>query len=203
MDFAILDPAITTSATRGYYVVYLFHASVPVVHLSLNQGTTAVREEFGARTREILSDRANLMRKRVQDFAGALPATTIDLGSTARLPGDYVAGHALGASYTVDALPGEATLRGDLQAIVRAYRALTYRGGIDADVKTQTDLSEEFGIAQSTPVSSPSSSPRIVVRGYDEAAPNLRSLWRTFRHADASLVGQQVLQEDVQRRIPS
>ena len=200
---SIFDPAITTSATRGYYVVYLFHASVPVVHLSLNQGTTAVREEFGARTREILSDRANLMRKRVQDFAGALPATTIDLGSTARLPGDYVAGHALGASYTVDALPGEATLRGDLQAIVRAYRALTYRGGIDADVKTQTDLSEEFGIAQSTPVSSPSSSPRIVVRGYDEAAPNLRSLWRTFRHADASLVGQQVLQEDVQRRIPS
>jgi len=149
---SIFDPAITTSATRGYYVVYLFHASKPVVHLSLNQGTTAVREEFGARTREILSDRANLMRKRVQDFIGALPATTIDLGSTARLPGDYVAGHALGASYTLDALPGEATLRGDLQAIVRAYRALTYRGGIDADVETQTDLAEEFGIAQSTPV---------------------------------------------------
>jgi len=39
-----------------------------------------------------------------------------------------------------------------LQAIVRAYRALTYRGGIDADVETQTDLAEEFGIAQSTPV---------------------------------------------------
>src|SRR5262245_29383655 len=126
---SIFDPAITTSATRGYYVVYLFHASEPVVHLSFNQGTTAVREEFGARTREILSDRANLMRKRVQDFAGALPAKAIDLGSTARLPGDYVAGHALGASYTLDALPGEATLRGDLQAIVRAYRALTYRGG--------------------------------------------------------------------------
>src|SRR5215467_14860672 len=102
---AVFDPAITLSATRGYYVVYLFHASEPVVHLSLNQGTTAVREEFGARTREILSDRANLMRKRVQDFIGALPATTIDLGSTARLPGDYVAGHALGASYTLDALP--------------------------------------------------------------------------------------------------
>ena len=39
-----------------------------------------------------------------------------------------------------------------MQAIVRAYRALTYRGGIDADVETQTDLAEEFGIAQSTPV---------------------------------------------------
>ena len=45
---SVFDPAITTSATRGYYVVYLFHAHDPVVHLSLNQGTTAVREEFHA-----------------------------------------------------------------------------------------------------------------------------------------------------------
>jgi 5-methylcytosine-specific restriction enzyme A len=51
---SVFDPVITTSATRGYYVVYLFHTNQPVVHLSLNQGTTAVREEFGARAREIL-----------------------------------------------------------------------------------------------------------------------------------------------------
>jgi 5-methylcytosine-specific restriction enzyme A len=56
---SVFDPAITTSATRGYFVVYLFHVDKPVVHLSLNQGTTAVREEFGARAREILQDRAN------------------------------------------------------------------------------------------------------------------------------------------------
>jgi 5-methylcytosine-specific restriction enzyme A len=29
----IFDPAITTSATEGYYVVYLFHAQQPIVHL--------------------------------------------------------------------------------------------------------------------------------------------------------------------------
>jgi 5-methylcytosine-specific restriction enzyme A len=33
---SMFDPAITTSATHGYYVVYLFHVSDPVVHLSLN-----------------------------------------------------------------------------------------------------------------------------------------------------------------------
>src|SRR5215475_13056644 len=38
---SVFDPAVTTSATRGYYVVYLFHANEPLVHLSLNQGTTA------------------------------------------------------------------------------------------------------------------------------------------------------------------
>jgi hypothetical protein len=49
---------------RGYYVVYLFHSTEPVLHLSLNQGTTAVREEFGGEARDILADRAAFMRKR-------------------------------------------------------------------------------------------------------------------------------------------
>jgi 5-methylcytosine-specific restriction protein A len=143
---AVFDPAITLSATRGYYVVYLFHAIEPVVHLSLNQGTTAVREEFGTRAREILQDRADLMRKRVADFGASLPIKKIGLGSNARLPGDYVAGHALGATYKFEALPDEVTLRADLQAMVSAYRALTYRGGTDADVETQTDLMDEFNL---------------------------------------------------------
>src|SRR3954467_14134232 len=33
---AVFDPVVTDSATRGYYVVYLFHANTPTVHLSLN-----------------------------------------------------------------------------------------------------------------------------------------------------------------------
>jgi 5-methylcytosine-specific restriction protein A len=131
---------------------YLFHVSAPVVHLSLNQGTTAVRQEFGPRAREILQDRAELMRKRVADFADALPTKAIDLGSNARLPGDYAAGHALGESYSLHELPDEANLRADLQTIVRAYRALTFRGGIDADVDVQSDLAEEFAIPPQTSI---------------------------------------------------
>src|SRR5262245_12911179 len=42
---AVFNPFVTTSATRGYYVVYLFSNERPEVHLSLNQGTTAVRKE--------------------------------------------------------------------------------------------------------------------------------------------------------------
>jgi hypothetical protein len=33
------------------------------VYLSLNQGTTAVREEFGSKAKAVLSDRAELMVK--------------------------------------------------------------------------------------------------------------------------------------------
>ena len=143
---SVFDPVVTSSATQGYYVVYLFHVSEPVVHLSLNQGTTQVREEFGARAREILQDRADLMRKRVADFSNALPVTKIELGSSARLPGDYVAAHCLGCSYSLDSLPSEEQLRFDLQTTVRAYRALTFRGGLDADVEPQSDLTQEFAL---------------------------------------------------------
>jgi len=149
---SVFDPAITTSATQGYYVVYLFNLSDPVVHLSVNQGTISVREEFGARAREILQDRADLMRKRVAEYSDALPVSKIDLGSNARLPGDYAAGHALGVTYELSTLPAEPKLRADLQTIVRAYRALTYRGGIDADVDSQSDVAEEFGIPKGVAV---------------------------------------------------
>jgi 5-methylcytosine-specific restriction enzyme A len=149
---SIFDPAITTSATRGYYVVYLFHANAPIVHLSLNQGTTTVRKEFKVRTREILQDRADLMRKRVAEYTQALAANEIELGSEEGLPGDYMAGHALGKTYFLDTLPSETTLRTDLQTIVRAYRALSYRGGVDADVEAQTDVADEFGVAPSASI---------------------------------------------------
>lgn len=149
---SVFDPAVTTSATEGYYVVYLFRSDQETVYLSLNQGTTAVREEFGARAREILRDRADLMRKRIDDFSDALPITEIDLGSNARLPGDYVAGHALGVSYASSTLPDEPKLRADLQNVVRAYRALTYRGGTDADAAGQSELEDEFGLPSGTSV---------------------------------------------------
>jgi MrcB-like, N-terminal domain len=128
---AAFDPVVTDSATRGYYVVYLFHVSELIVHLSLNQGTTAVREEFGAIARQVLSERATLIRKRLPDFLLRLPATQIALGSTARLPGDYAAGHVLGVTYSLDNLPNEQTLADDLRSALQAYRALTFRAGSD------------------------------------------------------------------------
>ena len=93
-------------------------------------GTTTVRQEFQNRTRDILTDRAEFMRMRLQDFREHLDISTIELGSDARLPGDYAAGHAMGVSYDTTNLPDEPTLVRDLRQAVRAYRALTFRGGL-------------------------------------------------------------------------
>nr|WP_246408258.1 DUF3578 domain-containing protein [Microvirga lupini] len=128
---SIFDPVVTKGATTGYYVVYLFSASKPVVHLSLNQGTTAVRAEFGGATREVLQDRAGLMRRRLPEFSAKISAKPIYLGSSRVLPADYEAGHALGFTYELGSMPSEEQLQADLQVLVRAYRALTFRGGLD------------------------------------------------------------------------
>jgi 5-methylcytosine-specific restriction protein A len=144
---ALFDPSVTNTASRGYYVCYLFHAGAPIVHLSVNQGTTQTREEFGSRTRQILADRGEFMRRRLSDFATLLPASAIDLGSTARLPGDYVAGHALGVTYHLERLPSDAELQTDLQTAVRAYRALIFRGGLEAEIGDNPE--DEFLAAES------------------------------------------------------
>jgi len=137
---SIFDDVVTDSATRGYYVVYLFHSSGSVVHLSLNQGTTATRAEFKEDTRAVLRDRAMLMRRRLEDFSERLPVTAIDLGANAQLPADYCAGHSMGQSYSAAELPTEAVLVRDLNAAVASYKALTFRGGLDpspeGDVET-------------------------------------------------------------------
>ena len=111
---AVFDDVVTDSATRGYYVVYLFHTTEPIVHLSLNQGTTATRDEFKENTRAVLHDRATLIQRRLEDFSGKLSTTPIDLGSTSQLPADYTAGHAMGVTYSASALPSEAVLAADL-----------------------------------------------------------------------------------------
>ena len=82
-------------------------------------------------------ERAAFIRQRLPDFVLRLPATLIALGSTARLPGDYAAGHALGVTYSIDNLPDEQTLTRDLRSALQAYRALTFRGGLDTEPETE------------------------------------------------------------------
>jgi len=115
------------------------------VHLSINQGATRTREEFGPQARQVLADRAALLRRRLSEFNDILSVLAIDLGSSKRLPGDYVAGHAMGRTYRLDALPDQAELRSDLSFAIRAYRAITFRGGLDAAPELSDEVQDELG----------------------------------------------------------
>jgi len=142
---AVFDPIVTTSATQGYYLVYLFSATEPVVYLSLNQGATAVKEEFKGSMYRVLQDRALLIVNRLQDFARDFDTSSIDLGSKQELPRGYVAGHAFGRRYDLHALPPEEKLQADLLRMVKAYLTLTYRGGLDPSLDSfDSSVAEDF-----------------------------------------------------------
>ena len=127
---AVFDPVITTSATRGYYLVYLFPAHREVVHLSLAQGTVAAIREHGPRADAYLRASGDALRARLPDFAGHLPNRSITLGSAGELPEGYEAAHILGLSYDLGDLGDERRLRADLAVGVAAYQALKARGGL-------------------------------------------------------------------------
>ena len=136
---AVFDNVVTDSATYGYYVVYLFHLTKPIAHLSLNQGATATRTEFKDSARGVLTERAALIRRRVSDYSSKLPVTSIDLGSSKPLPGDYEAGHAMGITYTAAELPSDLILAEHLNTAIAAYRALTFRGGLDPSIEAEEE----------------------------------------------------------------
>lgn len=136
---SVFDPLVTRTATQGYYVVYLFHARERIVHLSLNQGTTEVLREFKGSANQVLAERAVFVRRRLADFAPRLPIHTIDLGSDRPLPSGYAAGHAMGVTYHFGAMPDEDTLRRDLRTTIAAYRALTFRGGLNTSTSMTSD----------------------------------------------------------------
>ncbi|MGX9981282.1 DUF3578 domain-containing protein [Methylobacterium fujisawaense] len=129
---AVFDPAITTSATRGYYLVYLFPAHREAVHLSLAQGTVAAIRSYGPTAAGAhLRASGAALKARLSDFADSLPNATIALGSAGELPEGYEAAHILGLTYDLPDLGDERRLHRDLAVAVAAYRALKTRGGLD------------------------------------------------------------------------
>lgn len=138
---AVFDPLVTESAAEGYYIVYLFAPTRSEIYLSLNQGTTAVMEEFKADGLQVLRERATFMRKRIRDLTADFSEEEIQLGSAGRLPKAYEAGHALGKKYTLDALPSEDVLKSDLHKLLKTYTTLTYRGGLEtlSEEKEESD----------------------------------------------------------------
>ncbi|NUB46673.1 DUF3578 domain-containing protein [Fertoebacter nigrum] len=126
---AFFDPLVTETATKGFYIVYLINPDAQTITLSMNQGTTAIYNDFGpVRGRDVLKRRARDMADRVHEFAKHFSEDPIELGSEAGLPAGYEAGHAFGSTYKAGMLT-EDVLVADLNQMLLAYEALVNRGG--------------------------------------------------------------------------
>ncbi|MEO4001173.1 DUF3578 domain-containing protein [Mesorhizobium sp. CAU 1732] len=135
---AVFNPAITTTATRGYYAVYLFSADMARLYLSLNQGTTAIEQEFKSRYLPELERRAQLGNARLGKLSVGMSNAAIELAGSGTLPDGYEAGHVCGYSYDLANLPSEAVLARHLKEILSSYLKLDTLGGL-TDLPTADD----------------------------------------------------------------
>ncbi len=128
----LFDPEATTSATRGIYVVYLFSADLKVAYLSLAQGVTEIRKEFGAGRAREMQRRADLVRDRVPEYQNRFVTGPAELRGTTTLAQDYDAANIFFQRYNVSSLPPEPELLADLLNMVGLYELSIARGGVDS-----------------------------------------------------------------------
>jgi hypothetical protein len=123
----LFDCRLTTSATSGYYVVYLFSTDMATVTLSLAFGTTQFEKQFGGPLSAFPRMRA--AAGRLQEMFNHLIPTQmlrgpIDLHAEPRqkLHHSYEQAAILSyPPYPIGALPEESQLVADLQALVKLY----------------------------------------------------------------------------------
>ncbi|WP_173915972.1 DUF3578 domain-containing protein [Halobacillus sp. Marseille-Q1614] len=112
---------ITTTATKGYDVVYLFPMSG--VYVSLNQGWTYFKEKYGSKQggRKIKTV-ANAVRDKLHMVPDRLTLSMIDLKGEGPLSRGYEKGHIIGRFYSKDAFPSSEEIIRDLQDLLVVYR---------------------------------------------------------------------------------
>ncbi len=124
----IFDKDITDTATKGYYIVYLFRADMSGVYLSMNQGWTFIKSQFGVKEGKVnIQKLTRAWQKILSSTLNDFSFDQIDLrviGSKTRLPEGYEAGHICGKYYDANSLPDNQEIINDLRSMLSVYREL-------------------------------------------------------------------------------
>ena len=119
---------ITTTATKGYYIVYLFKADMSGVYISLNQGWTYFETKYaGAKLGyEKIQLSAKMVRKKLNFIPDHLSSIEISLEGRGDLAKGYEGGHIYGRFYSADNLPSSEELISDLKELLTTYKEIEY-----------------------------------------------------------------------------
>ena len=117
----IFDKSITTSATKGVYIVFLFSSDGKSVYLSLNQGFKFFTDLYGSKAIDEIRKMAAYLRTLV---GGPRFIDSIDLHGTTRNAKGYEAGHIIGFEYDFASLPDDSTFVKDIYDLIAAYSAI-------------------------------------------------------------------------------
>ncbi|AZV48704.1 DUF3578 domain-containing protein [Bacillus halotolerans] len=113
---------LTTSATRGYYIVYLFNADGSGLYVSLNQGWTYFKEKYGTKLGKAkIQKTASIIREKLNTIPRKMNLLNISLKGEGDLAKGYELGHICGRYYDISNLQDEEAIISDLQALLITY----------------------------------------------------------------------------------
>lgn len=122
---AIFDRFVTDSAQDGYYLVYLIKEDLTGIYLSLNQGVTSIRAQYGSGAKEALRVRASDFLARLGRVTDGLLIGPIDLATTSSSLGTfYEQGAICSLYYPCPNLPSDEVLSTDLHRFIKLYFTL-------------------------------------------------------------------------------
>ena len=117
----IFDKDITVSATKGYYIVFLFRADMKGGYLSLNQGFTQYKDKYGEpKGREKAREKAKLYQKILQSKF-EINTAEIKLYSTTSLGKGYEAGNICSKYYSFESFPNDDFFMKDIENFKNLY----------------------------------------------------------------------------------
>lgn len=117
----IFNKSITTTATRGVYIVYLFSSNCDSVYLTLNQGCTELKNVLGkSGAVKAMKEVSEEIISKI-DSRGFSVGDNIDLKDSHELPYLYERGTIFYKEYKKDQLPSNEVLISDLKKMVDIY----------------------------------------------------------------------------------
>ena len=134
----IFDRSITTSATKGVYIVYLLSKDGNTLYLTFNQGCTEIRNKHSRNeTIEIMRNNVAKIVSMV-DSRGFKCDENINLGTGLTELGIlYQKGTIFYKAYHKGNVPKEAELRDDLSKMMAIYKEYVEKINEDGNVKTE------------------------------------------------------------------
>ena len=139
---------ITISATKGYYIVYLFNADGSGVYVSLNQGWTYFKEKYGTKKGvDMIKRTAHIMREKLNTISYDMKLFTINLKGRGPLAKGYEAGHICGTFYDAKNFPNSEKVVADLHSLIKVYGEIQkIKGMREIDELNDFLLLEEDGL---------------------------------------------------------
>ncbi len=154
----VFDKRVTTSATKGVYIVYLLNKDTRELYLTLNQGATeaaqsgkvtsdnktsfiGITSSSNKKTNEMLENRARAIYDKLGKYENAASGI-IDTGSK-----PYDSGSIYYKKYTVNSLPDDDILYQDLNDFIQIYKDYyenIYSVVMPSDYTETVDDSEEM-----------------------------------------------------------